>query len=145
MTTKRHSIEIPYGQGSSRYRCVGRVFKKNENVAKFLFEDVGLHRMVISYITLIELIKGATDKQSLKVLESVLSDFPVLYNTKNSSEKAVELIRQYHLSHNLKLPDGSIAAICITNNLPLLTLNVKDFKFIKELDMIPHKLKPKSS
>lgn len=119
--------------------------RKNDTVAKFLIEDIGFANIVITYITLIELIKGATDKQSLKVIESVLSDFPVLYNTKSSSDKTVELIRQYHLSHNLKLPDGSIAAICIANSLPLLVLNVKDFKFIKQLEMIQHNLKPKSS
>lgn len=118
--------------------------RKNETIAKFLI-DIAFDHIVISYITLIELIKGATEKQSLRVLESILSDFPVIYSTKNSSEKAVELIRKYHLSHNLKLPDGSIAAICIVNKLPLLSLNVKDFKFIKELEMIPHNLKPKSS
>ena len=119
--------------------------RKNQNVAEFLINEIFIENIVITYITYIELIKGATDKISLKTIEKILADFPIIHHNKNSSAKSIELIKTYHLSHGLKLADVNIAALCIINKLPLLTLNTKDFRFIKELELIKHNLKPKSN
>ena len=39
----------------------------------------------------------------------------------------------YSLSHKLTIPDALIAATAITQDLELYTLNIKDFRFIKDL------------
>ena len=51
----------------------------------------------------------------------------------NISIEATELIDIYAKSHGLMIPDAVIAATAITKSLPLMTLNVKDFRFIKGL------------
>lgn len=37
------------------------------------------------------------------------------------------------ISHKLSLPDGLIAATAITEDIPLYTLNKKDFRYIENL------------
>lgn len=50
---------------------------------------------------------------------------------------------KYTLSHKLSLPDGLIAATAIVQDVPLYTLNIKDFKYIQGLR--PHRLIPDTS
>jgi len=40
-------------------------------------------------------------------------------------------MNEYTLSHNLSLPDGLIASTALIENVPLYTLNKKDFKYIE--------------
>jgi predicted nucleic acid-binding protein len=51
------------------------------------------------------------------------------------SEKFIELMLKYSKSHGLAVPDAFIAATAIINNVKLYTLNVKDFKFIDDLNL----------
>lgn len=41
----------------------------------------------------------------------------------------------YSLSHKLSLPDALIAATAIEHDIPLYTLNLKDFRFISMLQL----------
>ncbi|TXK99521.1 hypothetical protein BMR11_06170, partial [Methylococcaceae bacterium CS5] len=55
---------------------------------------------------------------------------------------SVQLINKYNLSHDMTIYDGIIAATCMVYDLPLLTHNKKDFKFLdlslaKELSSEP--------
>ena len=45
------------------------------------------------------------------------------------------LIFKYAKSHNLTIPDALIAATA-KRNIPLFTLNLKDFKYIDEINLI---------
>jgi predicted nucleic acid-binding protein len=45
-------------------------------------------------------------------------------------KKATNLIFKYAKSHNLTIPDALIAATA-KSNIPLFTLNLKDFKYIR--------------
>ena len=58
---------------------------------------------------------------------TVLTIFPKI------SRLAVDLVKQYCLSHKLKLPDAQIAATALLYNAELFTLNRKDFVFIPNL------------
>ncbi|MFH1051483.1 MAG: PIN domain-containing protein [bacterium] len=51
------------------------------------------------------------------------------------NNKFIELMNQYSLSHKLSIPDSIIAATAIINNVRLFTLNLKDFKFISDLEL----------
>jgi len=42
----------------------------------------------------------------------------------------------YSLSHKIGIPDALIAATAIVNKLRLFTANVKDFKFIPEIEFV---------
>ena len=47
------------------------------------------------------------------------------------------LIEQFAKSHGLLIPDAIIAATAIIHEIPLYTENIKDFKFIPNLELIP--------
>jgi predicted nucleic acid-binding protein len=50
---------------------------------------------------------------------------------------AIDLVEKYAKSHGLKIPDALIAATSICEEMPLLTYNVKDFKFIEKIRLYP--------
>ena len=49
------------------------------------------------------------------------------------SESAAGLIETYSKSHGRQIPDAIIAATALSLNVALLTLNIKDFKYINGL------------
>jgi len=64
---------------------------------------------------------------------TVLTIFPSI------SRLAVDLVKQYCLSHKLKLPDAQIAATALFHNIELFTLNRKDFVYIPNLKLYEQK------
>lgn len=80
-----------------------------------------------------ELIQGSKNKAEVQKIEKYLTRFDLIHFDRNISERTLELIRTYSKSHNLMFGDAIIAAVCLENNLTLLTYNVKDFRFIKGL------------
>ncbi len=106
---------------------------------KQLFEKVGLQNMVISDITVMELLIGCNTIEKRKQTEESLKFFNIATVDSEIIEKAVSLIKRYAVSNfgNLQLPDIIIAANAIFENIPLLTHNKKDFEFIKELKLHP--------
>jgi predicted nucleic acid-binding protein len=80
-----------------------------------------------------ELIQGSKDKTEVQKIEKYLTRFELIHFDKPISQRTLELIRTYSKSHGLMFGDAVIAAACLENNLTLITHNVKDFRFIKNL------------
>ncbi len=55
-------------------------------------------------------------------------DALILPITENISQKAIDLLETFALSHGLQMGDALIASTAIEHNLTLLTGNVKHFK-----------------
>ena len=51
------------------------------------------------------------------------------------SQKFLELMEAYTLSHKLSIPDALIAATALIHQLELYTLNLKDFRYIPGLKL----------
>jgi predicted nucleic acid-binding protein len=94
--------------------------------------------LVISVVTQLELIVGCENKRELNKLEKFLRRFEVKPLGAHSSQIAVDLLRQYRLSHGLLIPDALVAATAIALGLPLLTKNQRDFRFIRSLTLLPY-------
>jgi len=54
------------------------------------------------------------------------------------SDKAIDLLLQYRLSHGLAIPDALIAATAITFNQPFISKNQRDYRFISGLRLLPY-------
>ncbi len=80
-----------------------------------------------------ELIQGAKNKSEVIKIEKYLTRFELIHFNKEISQKTLELLRKYSKSHSLMFADAIIAAVCLEKDLTLLTCNVKDFRFIKNL------------
>ena len=82
-----------------------------------------------------ELYFGARNKQELSNIVADMEKLTDLPISASISKFAVNLVKQYCLSHKLKLPDAQIAATAILHNVELFTLNRKDFVYIPNLKL----------
>lgn len=94
--------------------------------------------LAVSTVTEMELIVGCRNIAELRDLELFLHRFEVLKITDQISDKAVELLQQYRLSHGLLIADSLIAATAIEYGEPLITKNQRDFRFINGLNLLPY-------
>ena len=94
--------------------------------------------LVVSVITQIKLIVGCRNKTELQYLKKFLQDYELIAIDESVSIKATELVENYRLSHGLLIHDALIAATAITRNIPLLSKNQKDYRFILELNLLTY-------
>ena len=94
--------------------------------------------LAISVITRLELIVGCRNKQELQKLDKFLRRFEVVKLETSASDIAVELVTAYRLSHGLLIPDALIAATALANQLPLLTKNQRDYRFVPKLQLLSY-------
>lgn len=92
----------------------------------------------ISVITQMELIVGCRNKSELQKLAKFLEQFQIAQLDETISSKAVALLQQYRLSHGLLIADSLIAATAVTWDMPLISKNQRDYKFISELELLPY-------
>jgi predicted nucleic acid-binding protein len=83
-----------------------------------------------------ELFYGALNKIELLKLKKFISLFEVIELNEKISKISTDLIFNYAKSHNLSIADSLIASTSINANISLYTLNLKDFKFIKGLNLL---------
>lgn len=83
--------------------------------------------LAASVVTQMELFIGCRNKTELQMIEGFLQRFQLLKLTEQVSELAVDLLRQYRLSHGLMIPDALIAATALTFDAPLISKNQRDY------------------
>ena len=103
-------------------------------IARLSLESQNLS-LAISVVTKMELIVGCRNKTELQYLHKFLQDYELFFIDKFVSNEAVRLIEEYRLSHGLLIPDALIAATAIARQIPLLSKNQKDYRFIPELNL----------
>ena len=96
------------------------------------------YRLAISLITQMELMVGCRNKQELAVLDKFLKRFQIIKLNESISNIAVDLLRQYRLSHGLLIPDALMASTVLYLNMDLATKNQRDYKFIENLKLLPY-------
>ena len=94
--------------------------------------------LAISTITQMELIVGCRNNMELQNLEKFLQRYVIIKVNEFITDKAIELLKKYRLSHGLLIPDGLIAATAIVINAPLLSKNQRDYRFISELNLLSY-------
>ena len=101
-----------------------------------LIIDAAPHRF-ISVVTYMEVCQGLKNKEEALQWKSFLSEinFKLLPIDEAISNKAMYLMEEFCLSHGLTIPDAFIAATANVHGLPLITGNVKDYKFLPGLSI----------
>ena len=94
--------------------------------------------VAISSITQMELIIGCRNKKELHSLEQFMERFFILRLDEQISDAALDLLKQYRLSHGLLIPDAFIAATAIISDLSFVSKNQRDYRFIKDLRLLPY-------
>jgi hypothetical protein len=100
-----------------------------------LEENISLDNVLISAVTKMELILGATNKRELNAINKKLSRFSILLFNQEVTSLSINILQTYRLSHGLAIPDCLIAASTIQSGFQLFTYNIKDFKFIPKLGL----------
>lgn len=93
-------------------------------------------RMYISLITVAELYSGRSVQKSdniKKMIEEMMEGMEIVIPTVDLAKKSGYLREKYQLS----LPDAFIASLALDLNIPLATLDIRDFKKIKGLILWP--------
>ena len=109
-------------------------YKNNPAICEIL-EHIDPQKIAVSDVVCAELYFGARNRQELANIISDMEKLTVLTISPKISKLAVDLVKQYCLSHKLKLPDAQIAATAIFHNAELFTLNRKDFAYIPDLKL----------
>lgn len=91
---------------------------------------IGLDKIVLSAVTVMELFQGMRDKEELAQMKKKIKYYDVVQMDEEISTKAVEFIESYKLSHGLSIPDAIIGATAVIHQMPLYTYNIKDFNFL---------------
>ena len=92
----------------------------------------------ISIITQMELMVGCRNKTELQHLKRFIQRYEVIPVDETISNKARKLLEEYYLSHGLLIPDGFIAATALVREIPLLSKNQRDYRFISQLNLLPY-------
>lgn len=85
-----------------------------------------------------ELLLGCQNKAEMRKLERFLQRFHIIKMNERISDSAVELLRRYRLSHGLLIADALIAATALSLNIPLVTKNQRDYRFITGLRLLAY-------
>jgi predicted nucleic acid-binding protein len=92
----------------------------------------------VSSVTQMELIIGCRDKNELRSLDHFLERFQILSVSEQISDTAIDLLKQYRLSHGLQIADALIAATAIVTDVQLVSKNQRDYRFIETLRLLPY-------
>lgn len=109
-------------------------YKNNSDIVDEL-QNVGLAELAVSVVTSGELYFGAKDKRELAKIQKQLSLIQQIPLDLDISNRFLNLLEEYALSHKLSVPDALIAATALSQDIPLYTLNLKDFQFILGLKL----------
>jgi predicted nucleic acid-binding protein len=91
------------------------VLKNKQEIVERI-KTIGIERIAVSCITVMELYYGALNKDELREIKEYLEAFELIYLDKEISQYAIDLIGKYAKSHHLNLPDAFIAATSIKKN-----------------------------
>ena len=98
-------------------------------------QQIGIQNIAISAVTAAEFMYGALNKQEMAKIKKALRQIHIIQMNEKISTKMIDLVENYALSHTLAVPDAIIAATSIIEDIPLYTLNLKDFRFVPELEL----------
>ena len=114
------------------------VSHKNDKSISYLENLEANYQIAVSLITQMELMVGCRNKQESVVLDRFLKRFQVIKLNGSISNIAVNLLRQYRLSHGLLIPDALIASTALYLNRGFATKNQRDYRFIENLKLLPY-------
>jgi predicted nucleic acid-binding protein len=89
-------------------------------------------------VTQMELFVGCRNKTELLEVERFLQRFQILPLAEPISDMAVDLLRQYRLSHGLLIPDALITATAIVFDVPFISKNQRDYRFMAGLNLLTY-------
>jgi predicted nucleic acid-binding protein len=107
-----------------------------ENAVAFLAAQSTDARPQTHLLVAAELLTGARDKSEQKLIDSFLRTFNLVLPNEVDGVTALNLYRQYRLSHGVDWPDCQIAATALRLRVEVYTQNVKHFAAFSGLTVV---------
>lgn len=98
-------------------------------------KSIGQSNLAVSVVTVGELVYGAINKKELGQILKDIAHLNLLHINEAISLLHIELMTSFSLSHKLNIPDALIAATALHLEIPLYTMNQKDFRYIPDLKL----------
>lgn len=107
--------------------------------ARRLLERTALARRAVPALVVMELIQGCqTRNEASQVKAFISANFStVLYPDEHISRRAAGLLEDHAASHGLRVIDALIAATAVEGGCALATANVKHYRVVPRLDLVP--------
>ena len=113
-------------------------FRKGNKSKSILFKLSHYYQFCLSIITVFEIKIGLKTDRQKNDYRILVKEMEILPIDELCIENAVKIYHQLKKQNKLiELADLLIAASSISNSLPLLTLNVKHFENIPQIELIP--------
>ncbi len=109
-------------------------YKNNPHIFEEL-RYIQPHNLAISVVGQAELYFGALNKVELDKIKRHLSSILCIPVDRTTSQQFIQLMETYALSHKLSIPDAIIAATALVHHMELYTRNIKDFRFITDIQL----------
>ena len=106
-------------------------YMRGNEKAKKIIDKV--QTFYISSVNYMELLQGIRNKEELRLLRHFLTQrkIEIVHVSEDVSQKALNYMEEYSLSHNLRMADAMIAATVLILGVTLLTANSKHYLPIK--------------
>jgi tRNA(fMet)-specific endonuclease VapC len=116
------------------------VWRATSSRAPELETLLATHResLCVTSIIRAELVVGALNSKELERIERTIRKLTILPLSLTTMELFDQWIVKFALSHRPKIADLLIAATCVAHGAELLTLNVRDFRYLPELRLVEH-------
>lgn len=99
------------------------------------WNKIGRSNILLPAVTVMELYRGMGNKPELLQMRRTIRYYDVIHLDQQISAKAIELLENFKLSHDLKIPDALIGATAIVTGIRLFTYNTKDFGYMPGLTL----------
>ena len=103
---------------------------------KSLIEPYCMEELFISDIVVMELYQGAKNKSDLNFIAKEIAVFKILKTNDEIIKLATALVKEYNLSHNMKMMDAIIASTVLVYDMKLMSLNRKDFIYLEGIELV---------
>ena len=118
------------------------LLRKNPLAKSFISNEVGSQNIILSCITVAEIQQGANNKEDLQQINKILKQYILVPIDYSISNIFATLFEKFTLSHSSGIPDTLVAATALHYNLPLLSINQKNFKHIPNLILVKRNIVP---
>ena len=106
------------------------------NAIAFLAAQSTVARPSTHLLVVAELLTGARDKSEQRLIDSLLQTFDLALPNEADGLTALDLYRQFRLSHGVGWPDCQIAATALRLGVDVFTQNVKHFTAFPGLSVV---------
>ena len=110
-------------------------YMRGNEKARKVIDKIG--PFYISSLNYMELLQGIRNKKELRSLRHFLTQrhIEIIHFNEDVSQKALNYMEEYSLSHNLRMADAMIAATVLILGVTLLTANSKHYVPIKGIQV----------